>query len=404
MMFCCNGIIFNVFSVFLPFIKHSFALSNTQFSVMITCRSLSSLLSISLCGSYYRHLSLRTGMFLASMICVTALFCYTFAGSYKVLLAGAVLSGLGYGLGTNVPIAMMLGRWFVYRRNFAMSLVSMATSIALVGFPSAVTWLVGKYSLGYALALVAILDLCVAVAGISLLRNHPDDLGLLPYGKSEDSSETHEREAEQTVDNTKKRQPARMLHSCGVTKEDWLLLGPAILLLGAVAWTAAGYMTVLFDSIGVRPHLIAISMTVYGMSLLVAKLIYGWLTDVLGSYLCNWFYCLMLILGCILLCMGGRFPLAVWLGSAALGIGMTVSIVGLVAWAGDLGTSEQYNTLIQRFQFLLTVGGILFTTAPGVIADHAGGSYIPAYMILAVFSLLFTVSIQLLYYRKMHNV
>ena len=162
-------------------------------------------------------------------------------------------------------------------------------------------------------------------------------------------------------------------------------------------------MTVLLDSMGVRPQLIAISMTVYGMSLLLAKLIYGWLTDIFGSYLCNWFYCLMLILGCVLMCLGCRFPLAVWLGSAALGIGMTVSIVGLVAWAGDLGTQEQYNTLIQRFQFLLTAGGILYTTVPGVIADHAGGSYIPAYMILAVFSMLFTAAIQLLYYRKMQN-
>ena len=402
MMFCCNGIVFNIFSIFHPFIKHSFALTNTQLSLMITCRSLSSLLAISLCSIYYRHMTLKQGMFLSSMICVLSFSCYTLAANYTWLLAGAVLSGIGYGLGTNVPIAIMLGRWFSRRRNFAMSLCSLASSIALVGFPSAVTWLVESFSLRTALAVVTIFALFLAILGTSLLKNDPDEMGTARYGEESDDGRKEEHDRHLAGETENKQKAERRFHSPGVTKKDWLLLAPAILLLGAVAYTGYSYMTVLFDSLGVKPHLIAVSMTVYGVSLLIAKLIYGWLTDTLGAYVCNWFYCTLLIVGCILLCVGGKFPLAVYLGSAALGIGMTVSIVGLIAWAGDLGREDQYNDLVQRFQFLLAAGGILFTAVPGVIADRAGGSYIPAYVMIAVFSVLFTGAIQLLYYRKMH--
>ncbi len=401
MMFCCNGIVFNIFSIFHPFIKHSFALTNTQLSLMITCRSLSSLFAISLCSIYYRHMTLKQGMFVSSMICVLAFLCYTLAGNYAWLLAGAVLSGIGYGFGTNVPIAMMLGKWFLKRRNFAMSLCSLASSIALVGFPSAVTWLVEHFSLRTALAVVTVFALFLSILGTALLKNDPEEMGTARYGDESDNGRKEKQNRHLAGKTENKQKAERRFHSPGVSQKDWLLLAPAILLLGAVAYTGYSYMTVLFDSLGVKPHLIALSMTVYGVSLLIAKLIYGWLADTLGAYICNWFYCTFLVADCILLCFGGKLPSAVYLGSAALGIGMTVSIVGLIAWAGDLGREDQYNDLVQRFQFLLAAGGILFTAVPGVIADHAGGSYIPAYMMIAVFSILFTGAIQLLYYRKM---
>ncbi len=154
-----------------------------------------------------------------------------------------------------------------------MSLCSLASSIALVGFPSAVTWLVERFSLRTALAVVTLFALFLAILGTALLKNDPEEIGTARYGAEYDDGRKKDFGRHPDGETEKKQNAGRRVCSPGVTQKDWLLLAPAILLLGAVAYTGYSYMTVLFDSLGVRPHLIALSMTVYGVSLLIAKLI-----------------------------------------------------------------------------------------------------------------------------------
>ena len=396
MMFCSNGIIFNIYSVFQPYLIRAFALSNTQSSFLTTVRSVSSLIAVSLCVLYYRVFRLRTGMFLAGLCSAGGFFLFAAARNYAYLLAGAVSCGMGYGLGTTIPIAMMIGRWFDKSRNFAMSLCSIAASAALVGFPSMVTVLIEARGIGFSFFVTGIGAAAISVAGFLLLRNDPADLGLRPYGKESSVDGAPDMSGEKRTVAVNKR----FHNEQGLYLSDWILVGGAVLLMGIAANTGYAHLSVLFSSQGLKPEAIAIALSVYGLCLLGGKLIYGFLSDRIGSYLCNWLYGFLMITGYTGLCLTGSFPYFLFPAVAAAGAGMAVSVVGTVAWAWDLSRESRHDQTIQRFQLIMNAGGLSFNIVPGIIADRCNGSYIPAFIILTFFCILLVIMIQTEYIKK----
>lgn len=391
MMFCSNGIIFNIFSVFQPYLIRDFGLSNTQSSFLITVRTVSSFLAVALCSFYYNHISVRRGIFMAGLLSTAGFMLYGAAGNYIILLTGAVACGMGYGLGTTIPIAMLISRWFEKCRNFALSVCSISASAALVGFPSLVTEMIEQRGISFSFMIVGFAALLLSVTGYLLIRNEPSELELEAYGKG--MAEGPEKEGKQ-----KKRQ--RFSNPEGMRPADWLLLGGAVLLMGITANTGYGHLSVLFASQGLKPEAIALALSAYGLCLLCGKLVYGVLSDIFGSYICNWFYGLLMIGGYTGLCLSGRFPLLLIPSAAVAGVGTAISIVGTVAWAWDLSSDAERDHTVQRCQLLMNLGGLAFSVVPGILADRFGGSYIPAFVILTVFCVLLILMIQTEYIRK----
>ena len=61
MMYCNSGITEGMFSVYAPFILEKYSISNTQLSLLMTVKSVSSLLAVIFSGIYYKRYSLRIG-------------------------------------------------------------------------------------------------------------------------------------------------------------------------------------------------------------------------------------------------------------------------------------------------------------------------------------------------------
>ncbi len=76
---------------------------------------------------------------------------------------------------------------------------------------------------------------------------------------------------------------------------------------------------------------------------------------------------------------------------------MGITVIGPTAWAGDLSSEDQFDSVIRRFQQLYNLGSIVFTLFPGMVADRCGGSYVPAYVVFIIFSFFAVAAIQYMY-------
>ena len=110
-LFCTSGLTINAFTIYQPYILNN-GLTNTQSSFVITVRSLFCFLSMFLTAPYYRRLSLRNGLCLASCLTVLGFFLFGLARGFYAYCVSAAVIGLSYGLGTLIPIAMLIERWF----------------------------------------------------------------------------------------------------------------------------------------------------------------------------------------------------------------------------------------------------------------------------------------------------
>ena len=86
-----------------------------------------------------------------------------------------------------------------------------------------------------------------------------------------------------------------------------------------------------------------------------------------------------------------------FLAMCTYGAGLALTTVGLTAWAGDLSAPEQYDETVRRFQLGYAAGGLIFSSLPGILADHFHGSYLPAYLFFTVCTVFVVASIQWTY-------
>lgn len=77
---------------------------------------------------------------------------------------------------------------------------------------------------------------------------------------------------------------------------------------------------------------------------------------------------------------------------------MAVASIAPTSFALRVATEEDYPGILSKFQTSHTLGGLIFTTIPGIIADRTD-SYVISYIIMLVLITVSSVILQRLYHR-----
>lgn len=366
-LFVCNmGLCSNILSVYLPFIEGT-GLSDSMGSAILSIRCLSSFAATFVVELYYRKLSLRRGIFIASLFGAASAAVYSMGGRAFVYYTGAVLGGICYGLGAIYPTALLLSRWFHARRGLAIGISSAGSGVSIMIFSPVVSALVLKYSLRTAFLLQAGFMLLSAVCVFLLLRDDPAQKGLDPYGEGGESG-VKVRNQEGPA-----RLPALVL---------WML-ALMMLLVGGAGQAFSGHLSVLARSCGYSVRAAATVVSLQGMVLVCSKLLSGGMADRFGPKRCTTLLIAIFILGCVLVqLMNGVSLFWCFVPPCLMGFGASVYNVGPPLWAGDLSDKAGYPKLLKWLQIFYNLGGILFSAVPGIIADHTG-EYKSSYVLIA---------------------
>lgn len=394
LIFVTMGSVSNGFSVYLPYIMEKNGFTYSQTSTLVTLRCLFAFVSMLFIGAYYRKFSIRTGAAIAVLTAALVFLIYGFSSSYFMFCVGSSLSGFSYGTGSMIPISILLNRWFSTNKALAISIASAGSGLGPIVLSPLVTLLVETYSLRFAFFAETVGILVLALIIILLMRNDPSDMGLQPLGieknnikdkiPSADALKEEKEKTPESIDSEDHYMPSRKV---------WLLICSVCLFMGAVSNPGFSHLSVHFKTEGFSAVNVATILTIAGIMLVGAKLVFGWVTDRTGGLKSGILFLGILLAGHILCCMAftGSVPLA-YLSSFTLGLGYPVCTIGISIWAGDMSSPSGYPTVVRRMQVTYAGGSFVFAIVPGLLADTFG-NYIPAYM---VFSALLVVSIVLL--------
>ncbi len=366
-MFVCNmGLTSNILSVYLPFIEAG-GLSDSMGSAILSIRCLFSFGVTFLVELYYRKLSLRRGVLLASLVGVCSALVYAVGGSAPVYYAGAALGGVCYGLGCIYPVSLVLSNWFHSHRGFAVGVSSAGSGVATMLFSPLVSALVQRQGLRTTFLLQAGFMLFSALCVYALLRDKPAQKGLTPYGEG----------AAADAGARDKEGPAAL------PRPVLGMLAVMMLLVGGAGQAFSGHLSVLTKSCGYSLQAAATVVSLQGMVLICSKFLSGGLADRFGTKRCTTLLMALFILGCCLVqLMNGVSLFWCFAPVCFMGFGASVYNVGPPLWAADLSDRAGYPRLLKWLQIFYNLGGILFSAVPGIIADHTG-EYKSAYVLIA---------------------
>ncbi len=381
-VFCTIGLSVNAFTAYQPYFLSVNGFTNTQSSLILTVRSLFTLVGMLANGLFYKRIPYRTGILAADILVASGFVLFGCLRSFAGCLFSAAVLGTGYALGGMIPVAVVIDRWFHEKKRLAFGFCLGITGCSTLGIPILITRSIETNGLPATFRMEAVFVLLLGAAAWLLIRSCPEDVGSLPYG-------------------TPVSGKGDAVRTDGVMdRKGWLVMVPTVLLSGIVATTAFSHFTVLAVGAGYSTHTAAIGMTVVGVVMIFAKIFYGWYADREGGFNANRLCGILLIAGLVMCCFVNGRNWFLYASLALYGLGLPLASVGISVWASDLSSSVQYESTVRWFNAINMAGNLLFAPVPGILADRFGGSYRLSYVIFSIFAVVLLAGVQSVYRRK----
>lgn len=390
LIFITMGAVSNAFSIYMPYIRDEFGLTNAQTSTLVTMRLVVAFVCMLLIGKYYDLFNIRVGGSLAAAFGGLTFLIYSFASDFTLFAVGAGVSGLAYGFGSMVPVSILMTRWFDDHKALAISICSAGSGLGSIILPPVVTGLLSTLSMPTVFRIeAAFILLCAAVIYLTI-RNYPHDMGLTRLG------ENRERLKQAAQDISAPRSI-----KAPITKAVLILSCAGSFLMGAQGNPGIMHIPVLYTSEGFTAVFAATLMSIIGAALTVGKIVFGEVTDKIGGFRSSIIFFILLVLGNGLCCLAGTGNAVLGLTAVAvLGVGYSVSTIGPSIWAGDLSSEMEFPKTMRTFQIFYSLGALITASVPGILADRFSGSYVPAYVMFTAMALIASFLIVGAYVRK----
>lgn len=383
-MFCTLGLTSTAFSVFLPYLIEEAGLTNTQGGMIPTIRPITSTLIVLFSEQIYNRIGKRYALAL-SCVMLSLSFVLFSRSSYPYYLVAALFAGVSYALGGMLTISLLIRAWFQSDRGLALGICSAGSGLASFLIPPIAAVMIRQYSLRMALMLPALIALVVAVCVVLIVKDSPEEKGILPY----------RTDKEEHVDKADKKKFDIGTNDRAV----WNISIAAVFLMAVVGYGMLQNQALLYTSSGQPPMVVSLLISLCGITVMIIKPIYGRITDRLGAYRSNFvFFGLLIIGGFLSTLAGGRNVVVAVAAVICLGISLPIASVGPSLYANDIGGEEKHAKILKIYQIAIPLGQILIGPVPGILADMTG-SYVVGYIFMTGTAVAALLLIQAAYKR-----
>ncbi len=365
-IFVCIGLVTNGFSMYIPYINDS-GISDSEMSLIVNIRGGVSLAAMFIIHWFYRKISARVGMFIACLFTFAAYALYGLAdGSLAVYLAGSVMAGISYGVGSMIIVSEVLRRWFVKYFNLTVGLAAAGTGIATIMMPFVVEWLVESYDLSTGFLIEAVVILILSFIVLALLRDRPSDVGTKPIGSEDGQVHDYNMDTHAKVD---------------LPVSIWFRFTTICFVMGCLGWPGLVFLSKLFESGDLSTEVIAISISLVGLLMTFGKIIIGRTIDRFGTYKGMMLFGTILSVGLFMTALLGGDDSIRYIVVLLLGLGFAMMMVAPASFAKDIAKEGQYFSTVRMLEIAYVIGSFVFALVPGNLASITD-TYVSSYMLM----------------------
>ncbi|MEV8088016.1 MFS transporter [Streptomyces nigra] len=197
---------------------------------------------------------------------------YWMTAAWQLLLCWGLLVGLGTGSMALAFAATVTNRWFTERRGLVTGILTAASASGQLIFLPLLSWMVEEHTWRPAVVTVALTALAVVPFVWLLLRDHPADVGLAPYGATEFVPKPPPAQGAA-------RRAVTVLLSAARTGPFWLLAGTFAICGASTNGLIQTHFVPAAHDHGMPITAAASLLAVIGVFDVVGTIFSGWLTD-----------------------------------------------------------------------------------------------------------------------------
>ena len=379
------GAIVTAYSTTSYYVMQEWGINNTQNGTMTMVRTIFAVIAMYLCSIYYRKLPIRIGLPIGLLLGAVGYAIFAVASDVVLGNVAMAILGLAHGLSGMYAVTLLVNRWFVKRKGLVLGIVTTGPGFTTMIMPPMLVYLVDHVSLAFTFWVVAAIFAVLAVLAFLLVVNYPADVGMTAYGDGEVIEEKKTR----TV--TDRFAP---------TKGHLALMLLTAFLIGPICYTQGQLRTLAFTSNGWSIDAAATATALYGLMVIIGKLIYGPITDRWSFRKSTIPFFLILGASHVMLAMAGQGWFNMFAAQVAnflYGVGGPVCTVGLALYGIEMSPKGQQEKWASYYLVSYNVGALIFNQIAGIMADAAGGSYNGVFIMFAIFSVIAGLTSQIAY-------
>ena len=370
-VFACLGLARFGLGMLLPAMGKALKLDYSQMGLISTSNFVGYMASVALAGYLNRYMKPRVSVTLGLVLVGVCMALMSQVQNFGWAMLFYLITGVGSGL-ANVPMMGLASLWFANSaRGRAAGIIVGGSGFAIIFSAFFVPYMNTEFGAdGWRASwlIMGVIALIIAGAAAALIRNHPSDKGLEPYGRSAQPPGGQGRD---------------VARDDKANRNSMLRLGMIFFFFGATYVVYATFIvTALIDERGYSQDAAGHFWAVVGALSLFSGPVYGGISDRLGR---KWG----------LICAYGTFTLAYLLVALSLPgafLYASIALFGLAAWsiptvmAAAVGDYMGPSRAVRAFAFVTLffgAGQVVGPAIAGYLADWTG-SFSPAFGMCAV--------------------
>lgn len=381
------GIAMNSFPVAYKPLADAFGFSMADISMTTSLMAVSAMLVAVVIGKLMKAVNIRILMTVCGVIYSTGFILFAWSKSLTDFYICSVLIGIGAAGTYLIPISVLITNWFEEKRGLALAIAVTGGGVGGMAFGPLMSAMIQRYGLSETfLALGIIAALFILPATLFIVRLHPEDMGLIPYGSS--GSPAEEMEA---------TEPGLTLGEAAKSLSFWLLC-IVVLLNGLSIMGVQQHIPSYFENIGYSAAFAAAIFAAVNGILILGKLGFGVIQDKLGTKASMLILYSTPIIANLLLYVA-KFKIFAFLFAVFSGVSAVFMTMPIALWTAEILGKKDFPIIYSIMNICLTLGVACGAPLTGYIFDTQG-SYLPAWTLYLVIYVISMVLALIAYSRR----
>jgi MFS family permease len=359
------GISVNTFTVYVKPIQADLGWSRGEISLAISLSAVAMGLGAPFIGRLIDRIGARLAMAAGAAVIGVCMILLSRSQSLPYFYTMFIVSGVGQGAATIIPVSMVISNWFTAMRGKALGIAMTGTGLGAMVMVPVSTWIVTNWGWRISWQIMGCIILLMVPLNLLLIRTRPSDRGLLPDGGLV-APEVPAADRGLSVPEALR------------TQAFWMI-GAMMVLAGLVAMGVGVHLMPYLTDIGHSESRAGLIIAVISGMTFLGKITLGSIVDRWGVRV-TVALAYGLILAGILLLMGSGGLAVAFVFAIVYGLGIGAPLVVNPALTAERLGLKHFGGVFGILTLLNTGGVALGAVLTGFIYD-AAGSYMPALLL-----------------------